>query len=120
MTMNRQEFLRSIVGLGLGAGALAACSDDSGGKDAPASTGNCLAHGTNVNIGTNHGHTLMVSVADLNAGVDKTYDISGTAGHAHSVTITAAQFATLKANTSISLVSSVGSAHTHSVTVGCL
>src|SRR5262245_29207185 len=75
MTMTRQQFLRSIVGLGLGAGALAACSNDDGGgghKDAPASTGNCLANGTFASIQANHGHTLMVPIADLNAGVDKT------------------------------------------------
>src|SRR5262245_43954557 len=33
--------------------------------------------GTNVVIGTNHGHELTVSPADIMAMVDKTYDIMG-------------------------------------------
>jgi hypothetical protein len=96
---------------------LAACSSDSGSADS--SPPDCLANGTNISIGTNHGHTLTVPVADLNAGVDKTYDIMGSSIHTHSVTITAAQFTMLKANTSIMVTSTVGSAHTHVVTVGC-
>jgi hypothetical protein len=121
--MNRQEFLRSAVGLGLGISALAACGSDDGGddggKDAPGAR-DCLMNGTNAQIGQNHGHTLSVSVADLTAGVDKTYGITGSSGHSHQVTITAAMFTMLKANTGISVTSSSGGGHTHTVTVACL
>src|SRR5262245_5556894 len=41
-------------------------------------------------------HALVVTAADIQAGVDKTYDIMGQASHTHLVTVTAAQFATLK------------------------
>ncbi|NUO53591.1 MAG: hypothetical protein HOV80_32480 [Polyangiaceae bacterium] len=47
-------------------------------------------------ISANHGHALEVPLADIDAGVDVTYDISGTAQHCHEVTITAADFQTLK------------------------
>jgi hypothetical protein len=117
--MNRKEFLQSLLGLGVGASALAACGSDDGGKDAQGAA-NCLLNGTNAQVGTNHGHAISVSVADLNAGADKTYDITGSSPHAHSVTITAAMFTMLKANTSITVTSTSGGGHTHTVTVGCL
>jgi hypothetical protein len=44
----------------------------------------------------NHGHALEVPLADIDAGVDVTYDITGTAMHCHEVTLTAADFQTLR------------------------
>jgi hypothetical protein len=95
-------------------------SDDAPGNPNPNPSGaDCLQNGTNVSIGGNHGHSLTVSVADINAGVDKTYSIEGSADHPHQVTVTAAQFNTLKSNTQIVIASSVNSDHSHSVTVSC-
>jgi hypothetical protein len=37
-------------------------------------------------------HELVVTAADLAAKVDRTYDVQGIAGHAHTVTIPAAEF----------------------------
>jgi hypothetical protein len=54
-----------------------------------------------------------------NAGVEKTYNIQGTADHNHTVTLTASDFTKLKANTGISETSSSASAHTHLIEVGC-
>ncbi len=48
-------------------------------------------------ISNNHNHSLVVPLADIDAGVDVTYDTSGTAMHCHQVTVTAADFQTLKA-----------------------
>ena len=67
----------------------------------------------------NHGHSLLIPKADLAAGVAKTYSIQGTASHAHQVSISAAQLATLKAGQSISVTSSLVFAHVHTVTVRC-
>jgi hypothetical protein len=77
------------------------------------------SNGTNVTIGANHGHELVVSAADVEAGADKTYDITGTSLHAHMVTLTAAHFATLASSGQVMVTSTTGSAHTHSVTVVC-
>ena len=41
-------------------------------------------------IGANHGHVMMVSMADVNAAANKTYNIMGTALHDHTVMVTAA------------------------------
>lgn len=148
MDITRSQFLRLITGAGAGAlglGAVAACGDDKNTKtpdaskpidapkppidapmqldaaiDAPVVPGNCLQNGTNVAIGTNHGHTMAVSKADVMAGVDKTYDIKGASAHFHNVTVTAAMFAMLQQNTTVMTVSDVGdSAHTHAITVVC-
>jgi hypothetical protein len=91
--------------------------------DAPSTPPNCLMKGTNTTIQLNHGHVLIVSVADITAAVDKTYDITGGALHSHMVTITAAQFASLAANTAIMTTStlSIGvGGHTHGILVACL
>jgi hypothetical protein len=57
-------------------------------------------------VGSNHGHVLTVSLADVNAGVAKTYDLTGTAGHAHAVTLDAAVFSRLRAGEIVRLPSS--------------
>jgi hypothetical protein len=123
--MTRKQFLQTVAGA-LGAGAaLAACGDDGNKQvDAPAqadaSNPNCLMNGTTNTIGLNHGHALTVSKADVMAGTAKTYDITGTALHAHMVTITAAQFAMLAANTTIMVTTQPdATAHNHQVTVRC-
>lgn len=126
--MTRQEFLRLVVkagAAGFGAAVAVACSSDRSSVDAaPDSAGSgsaasCLANGTNVTIGSNHGHVLVVSKDDVAAGVDKTYHIMGTASHDHTVTVTAAQFSTLSANSGVSLTSSTDSAHSHPITIRC-
>jgi len=73
-------------------------------------------------IADNHAHSphnLTVPSADIQAGVDKTYDIMGMANHSHTITITAAEFATLLAGGTIMDTSTVGLCHTHVVTTSC-
>jgi hypothetical protein len=141
MSMTRKQFLETVGKVAAGAAGLAlvsaaGCGDDDGGDgtvtpdadtggapdadpNAPdASPPSCLDNGTTVTISANHGHTLTVSKADVTAGVDKTYDITGGALHSHSVTVTGAQFAMLAANTTVMVTSTVAG-HTHSVTIAC-
>jgi hypothetical protein len=80
----------------------------------------CVTLGTSVTILANHGHVLLVSVADVVAGAAKTYDIQGTSAHNHQVTVTAAGFGSLQAGIEITVESTVAAAHSHTVTVGCL
>lgn len=68
-----------------------------------------------VTINTKDEHELIVPAADLDAKVEKTYDIQGIAGHAHQVTITAADFQKLTTPASVKLISTRGDAHTHVV-----
>ncbi len=124
--MDRKTFIKkslTAVALAIPAYAVLSCStsDDSEPAAAPPqSTGaNCGTNGTSSAIGTNHGHNLVVSAADVSAGVDKTYNIQGSSAHMHSVTVSAAQFASLQNNQQITATSSSDSGHTHSITISC-
>ena len=120
--MTRKEFFDTIVKGTAGLVGLAAVTEacgSSGGQQDAAMVGNCLANGTNVTIGANHGHVLVVAKADVMAGTAKTYDIMGTADHTHSVTISAANMASLATNFAITTQSTVTGAHMHSITVIC-
>lgn len=110
--MTRRELFASLGG-GL---LLAACGGDHVTPDATAS---CNERGTIAQITQNHGHVLTVTREDILAGVDKTYDIMGTSLHTHAVTITAAQFAMLQADQSITTTSTLESSHTHGIVVLC-
>ena len=73
-------------------------------------------------ISGNHGHVLTVSVADLDSMTAKTYDIMGGADHPHMVTVTAANFTSLKNNPtgSVQVTSTSTFAHTHTITITCM
>lgn len=141
MQITRKQFLRRLVqaaaGL-VGVATAGGCSDGTatgGGPIDPdaappssdaapppsdaAHVASCTLNGTISAIAANHGHVLVVSKADVAAGAAKTYDIRGTADHAHSVTVTTAMFTMLRGNTAIATTSSADSGHSHMVTVMC-
>jgi len=121
MTMTRKEFLRTLVGAGVGAAgvaAIAGCGGDDGGGTPDAAVALTCASPA-ATIGGNHGHTLSVSMADVTAAADKTYNIMGTSLHDHTVMVTAAQFAQLKTGTTLTITSGSGGGHTHTITVMC-
>lgn len=71
-------------------------------------------------ISQNHGHTLVIPVADLDSTSPKTYSIIGTADHDHQVTFDAQQLADLKAGVSINVTSNNGgTTHDHDLAVKC-
>ena len=124
--MDRKTFIQKAAGamlIAIPAYSLLGCSSsDDGGENQnpdPDSNPDCLANGTAVSIGSNHGHFLIVSKADVDAGVAKTYSIQGTSAHNHSVSLTAGNFTTLKSNANISVTSTNDDGHTHSVQVSC-
>jgi hypothetical protein len=129
MTITRNQFMRILLGgtavvvSGGTAVVVSACAgsgDDGNAPDAAPQT-NCAANGTNVTISANHGHVIAVSASEVAAGVEKTYDIRGTADHTHSVKVTAAHFAMLQGNQSVTVMASTSTTgHAHTVTVVCV
>ncbi len=144
MTLARKDFVRLTV-VTLGGGALGlgfpACGSPSTETDAGTGGGSAATGGgggsstgggggsstgggggastcANNGITGNHGHSLMVPAADFGGPGDKTYDITGTSAHSHTITLTAAQRTTILAGTSLT-VTSTSSGHTHDVTVTC-
>jgi hypothetical protein len=107
--------------------ALGACGDDGtaqpidapAGPDAPAG---CAASDAKTTIADNHvhaPHVLMVTSADVQAGVEKTYDIMGAASHTHMVTLTAADFTALKGGGEVMHDSTAAMGAMHAITVSC-
>lgn len=123
--MERKTFLKKTVGALILVGpalALLNCSssDDSSSSNNPDQQVNCLQNGASAtSISSNHGHSLVVSREDVNAGSEKEYSIQGGSGHSHLITVTAANFNTLSTNQSITVQSSTDDNHTHSVTISC-
>ena len=124
--MKRIDFLKRtavVATLGLPIlSVLSSCSTDTAPAPStppPTNPKDCLANGTTSSIGSNHGHSLTVSKTDVENGVEKTYNILGSASHSHDVTISAANFSSLKNASSIQVSSTSGSGHTHSVSVSC-
>ncbi len=122
--MKRKEFIKKsvfavVAGVPLVTMMQSCGDDDDADMDGDEGMANCLENGTSTNIGSNHGHTLSVSKEDVTAGAEKTYSILGDSGHNHDVTITAADFTNLQQNQAITVTSSSGAGHTHSVTVSC-
>lgn len=112
MTVSRKKFLIQV-----GSGALALVTAGcGGGGDDPDSSGGvaCVA-----SITGNHGHVLTILPADLDSPTARTYDIKGDATHSHTVTVTAAQLAQLKAGSPVSIVSTVGAGHSHEISGRC-
>jgi len=147
--MTRKQFLRSALELSaaaLGLTVLSSCtgprapSPDGGvGRiDAPpgglgssnngsgsgsgsgsASTPRCVQNGTNVTIGTNHGHVLVVTSDEIGAAQQKSYSIQGTSNHDHTVTLTAEEYDTLLADRAVMTKSTFDADHDHTILVAC-
>ena len=110
MDMTRKEFLVAGLAAFGAVSVVAACGQ--GGSDSDDTA-------CEESISSNHGHVLTVSQGDVTAAQDKTYDIRGRASHSHTVTLTAADFATLASGGTVTATSSLGGGHSHDVAVVC-
>jgi len=76
--MDRKTFIKKAAGtmlIGIPIYSYLSCS---GSDDAPVPAGadkNCLQNGTVGSVSANHGHSITVSKADVNAGMEKQYNI---------------------------------------------
>ncbi len=115
MTLKSLTFLLLIFFL------VSGCNKSLPGQNGPNQTsgGDCERFGAAGAIEGNHGHVLSISADDVLISQAKTYDITGTAGHTHTITISIDSFNRLALKAPLSLTSSVGGAHTHNVLVQC-
>ncbi len=123
MKTTRRHFLTtastSILGAGLLVNAVA-CSDDGETNTGSGSGGGGTPSGcSDEAITANHGHSLAVPQADVDAAAEKTYSIQGDSPHDHEITLTAADFTLLAGGGSVTIVSTSDGTHTHDVTVSC-
>ncbi len=132
--MTRKQFLVRALELSAATLGLTVLSSCTGGSPAPradagpgspdaraggSAAGRCAMDGTSSTIGDNHGHVLVVPAQDVAAGVDVTYHIQGTSDHDHTVTVRAADFASLQQDRAIMTTSSFDADHDHSILVAC-
>ena len=70
----------------------------------------------NGSISANHGHTAVITGAEITAGNAVALDIRGTATHTHTVQISQADLTSLKNRQAVSRDSTNNSGHMHTVT----
>ena len=133
MGMNRREFLRRSLALpptvaGLWAGlSLASCADssDGGANESELSTcsvtGTCVVGGDfRVAISVNHGHTVTLTQAEVDAGAEITVDVVNNGDHNHTVTLTAAMLLDVADGLRLHVLSTgAADGHSHCVTINC-
>ncbi len=119
--MNRRDFVLRLAG---GCAAvpltlkLVACGEDDNNNNSNNNNSNSCST-VSSQIENNHGHTLIVSIADITAGAQKSFDITGSSAHPHEITLTAAHFATLAGGGSVTVDSTTDASHSHEVVVSC-
>ncbi len=83
------------------------------------SASSCTAGAKATSITGNHGHSLLVPGADFIAPVARSYSIMGASGHDHAISLSAANFTTLANGQPVTVASTSGAGHTHTVTLAC-
>jgi hypothetical protein len=70
-------------------------------------------------ISGNHGHSMIVTAAEINSPMDREYDITGGADHTHTAMVTASQYETLVTNSPVQVTSTVFAGHSHTISIRC-
>lgn len=116
--ITRKEFLQAGVATLLTASVAACDSDDSGDDENAEESGGGDCTSPTANIATNHGHSVSISAADVNAAAAKDYTLTG-GGHEHTISLSADQMTMIAAGENVMVTSSSTNGHTHGVTVSC-
>lgn len=124
MKTTRRQFLTTASTAALGAGvligAVACSSEDDTTNGTNGTGGNGTAGGCSDEMITgNHGHSLSIPQADVDAGAEKTYSIAGDSPHDHEVTVTAADFMALASGGAVTITATSDGTHDHDVTISC-
>jgi hypothetical protein len=112
--MNRREFTVEAALVLLGGATIAISGCGGGATTSPTSNTPPLAD-ANGAIGSNHGHVAVITAAQLGAGGSLDLDIRGTSSHTHTVSLSAAEIASVRGGQQVQKESSA-SPHTHTVT----
>ncbi len=115
--LDRREFTAKTV-LALLSGVavtISACGDDR--PTSPSPNPNPSAGGNVTGtVEANHGHSAVITGAQLSAGNAIVLDIRGSATHPHTVELTAGEVMQIAGRQRVSKVSSSDDGHTHTVT----
>lgn len=114
-TIGRREFTLAAAMLALSSATItiSAC----GGGSSPSQPSSPQPAGDKVGVvGSNHGHSAVITAAQLTAAGAVSLDIRGQSDHPHTVALSAAQIASIAANQRVSKDSSSDDGHSHTVT----
>lgn len=111
IVLRRRDALRAGLAV---AGSSLVAADAGAAEPAPGELTRVVAR-----VGRNHGHLFTVDFADVVAGVERTYDLTGSAGHPHAVTLSPEHMATLRTGAIVRARSSEVSGHAHRLWVRC-
>ncbi len=121
----RREFtVQSALAMLSGVAITVSSCGDSNSSTAPSTTTTTppASGGDNVGVvGANHGHTAVITAAQLTAANAVDLDISGSANHPHTVNLTATEVGQIAGGTRVTKLSSNNDgsgfgSHTHTVT----
>lgn len=116
-TFGRREFTRlSLLSMLSGVAiTVTACGSSSDGPGGPTPS----ADGRTGSISANHGHSVTITNAQLNAGGQLVLTLQGSVGvpaHTHTVALSASEVVSIRDGARVSKSSSLEDAHTHTVT----
>lgn len=117
-TMDRRQFTTLAAALAALSGVaitISACGGDSSPSSPNGGTGGTASDEVG-DISNNHGHSAVITAAQLTAGGALSLDIRGTSSHPHTVALTAAEIGTVAAGGRVSKDSSTDNGHSHTVT----
>jgi hypothetical protein len=117
--LDRREFtLRSILAMLAGVTiTISGCGGGGGstGGGSPTQPNPPAPGDRSGNVANNHGHTAVITAAQLSAGGALTLDIRGSADHPHTLPLSAAEVSSIAAGQRVSKTSSDEDNHTHRV-----
>jgi hypothetical protein len=67
-------------------------------------------------VSANHGHVAIIRAAELGAGASLNLDISGSAGHPHTVSLSASEVTQIAGGARVTKTSTTEDSHNHQVT----
>jgi len=120
--LDRREFTLAAAMAVLSGVAITVAARCGGGSSSPASptspTSSTPASGTDKtgSISSNHGHSAVITSAQLTAAGGIALGIQGTAGHPHTVTLAGSDLSAIAGSQRVSKESSNDSGHSHTVT----
>jgi len=120
--LDRREFTLAAAMAVLSGVAITVAASCGGGSSSPASptspTSSTPASGTDKtgSISSNHGHSAVITSAQLTAAGAIALGIQGTASHPHTVTLAASDISAIAGSQRVSKESTNDSGHSHTVT----
>src|SRR5207244_7778613 len=116
--LDRREFtLAAILAMRSGVTiTISGCGSSSPSSSPPPTTQPPPTADKSGSISANHGHTVTITGAQLTAGGDVTLELTLGSGHTHSVSLTDVEVVQIRGNQRVSKESTTNSGHSHTVT----